>query len=356
MILVINPGSTSTKVAVYAKDQLLAAETIRHSVKELNAFAKIADQRNFRKSHLLDFLQKNHIDQSKLKAIVGRGGLLRPIPGGTYRVDKAMLQDLADETYGSHASNLGALLANELAQPLNIPAFIVDPVVTDELAKIARYSGLKEIERRSVLHALNQKAVARKVLADKGKLYEESQVIVAHLGGGISIVAHKNGQMIDLVNGLDGEGPFTPERTGGLPLAAFAKKIINERLAIEAVKKIIAGAGGLKSYLGETDMRLIEARIQAGDEEAKAVVDAMCYQIAKGIGEMGVVLKGRADAIILTGGMSHSLYITQKITQAIAWLAEVIIFPGEHEMIALFRGAQRVLGGKEQAKIYGKGV
>ena len=355
MILVINPGSTSTKVALFKDEKVLAEETIRHSVDELRTFKRVADQKNFRKKYIQVFLEKNEIELPRLKAIVGRGGLLRPIPGGTYAVNEAMLTDLENETYGTHASNLGAILAYEIAKSHQIPAFIVDPVVTDELAKIARVSGLKGIERRSVIHALNQKAVARKVLADRGIVYEKSRLIVAHLGGGVSIAAHQNGQMIDVVNALDGEGPFSPERTGTLPLVDFAQKIIEESLTLNDVKKCIAGEGGLKSYLGETDLQNIEQWIKEGDEEAAFIVDAMSYQIAKGISEMAIPLKGHVDFILLTGGMSYSSYLTEKIIEKIDWLAEVQIYPGEHEMVALYLGAQRVLEGKENAKTYEKG-
>lgn len=351
-ILVINPGSTSTKVALYREEKLFAEATIRHSVEELATFQSIPDQFEFRKQCIEKFLIDQQIEPSILTAIVARGGLLRAIKGGTYEVNPSMLDDLQAERYGSHASNLGAVLAEALAKPNGIPAYIVDPVVTDELADIARISGLYGIDRRSVGHALNQKAVARKVLAVRGEVYEKSHLIVAHLGGGISISAHQKGQMIDMLNGLDGEGPFSPERTGSLPLIEFSQKIINKQLTLNEVKTLIAGNGGLKSYLGETDLREIETCIKNGDDEAKAVVDAMCYQIAKGIGEMTIPLKGKVDVIILTGGIAYSDYVTKKIKEFTEWIADVEIFPGEHEMIALYRGAKRVLDGVSQAKVY----
>lgn len=351
-IFALNPGSTSTKVALYSEAEQIAAATIRHPMKELDIFERVAEQKELRKQHVLAFLRSQMTSLSDLTAIVARGGLVRPIPGGTYTVNEKMLTDLKQEKYGSHASNLGAWLAYELAAPLGIPAYIVDPVVTDELAEVARFSGLSGIDRRSVSHALNQKAVARKVLQDREADYEKKQLIVAHLGGGISIAAHKKGRMVDVINGLDGEGPFTPERTGALPLIPFTEKIIQEQLSLDQVRKLVAGWGGLASYLGETDLRVLEERIRQGDKKVQAVVDAMCYQIAKGIGEMAIPLEGKVDLVLLTGGMSYSAYVTQKITKAVSWLAAVEVFPGEYEMMALYQGAKRVLEGVEPAKTY----
>lgn len=263
-----------------------------------------------------------------------------------------MLKHLESEEYGSHASNLGGILAHEIGVPYDIPAYIVDPVVVDELDPLARISGLKGIDRRSVGHALNQKAVARQVLEEAGLKYEESNVIVAHLGGGISIAAHQKGRMIEMINGLDGEGPFSPERTGELPLADFTKQVLDENLNLTEAKKLIAGNGGLKSYLGETDIRVIESYIEKGDQEAKLYLDAMCYQIAKYIGAVAPILRGTVDYIILTGGISHSTYITNQINQYVEFLAEVKVVPGEIEMEALYKGVKRVLEGTEQPKEY----
>ena len=351
-VLIINPGSTSTKVALYEKNDRLAEETIRHTTEEISRFKGVIDQIDFRKTLVEEFLAKNGISISELNSVVGRGGLLKPIPGGTYIVDQSMLRDLREERYNTHASNLGALLAYEIAQANKVNAYIVDPVVVDELEPAARISGLAGIERRSVGHSLNQKAVAREVLNDMGKIYEESNVIVAHLGGGISIAAHKNGKMIEMVNGLDGEGPYSPERTGQLPLIDFASKIIDEKLDITDVKKIIAGNGGLKSYLDETDIRAIEKDIQSGNKEAEFYLKGMCYQIAKQIGEMAVVLRGKIDAIVITGGISYSKYVTSVIEDYVNWIAEVRIIPGEKEMEALNQGVLRVLNGNEQVKNY----
>ena len=352
-ILVINPGSTSTKIAVYStetNDGIL--ETIRHNSNELEHYDQLIDQLQYRKQMIEGFLASNNIEGSSLQAVVGRGGFLRPIEAGTYEVNEKMLDDLRNERFGTHASNLGALLSNEFAKEQNVKAFIVDPVVVDELDDIARLSGLKGIERRSIGHPLNQKMVARKVTKSKNMKYEESRLIVVHLGGGISVGAHKNGRIVDMANGLDGEGSYSPERSGSLPLINFAEKIINEKLEITEIKKLVAGKGGLYSYLQDKDIVAIEERINNDDQEAKLYLDGMCYQVAKSIGEQATVLKGQVDFIILTGGISYSEYVTGKITEATDWIADIKIVPGEMEMEGLFEGAKRVLDDVESAKIY----
>lgn len=352
VILVINPGSTSTKVALFNQETLLVDQTIRHKAEELSQFARIMDQKAFRRQLIMNVLEENNYTIEDLRAVVGRGGLLKPIPGGTYIVDEAMLDDLIHERYNTHASNLGAIIAHDIAELAGVKAFIVDPVVVEEMAPIAKLSGLKGINRRSVSHALNQKAVARKSLEKDNKAYEESNVIVAHLGGGISIGAHSQGRMIDVINGLDGEGPYSPERTGALPLFDFAKKIIEEKLQLEEVKKLLAGKGGIYSYINEIDLRQVLARIDKGDQEAKFYLDVMCYQIGKAIGEMATVLKGQVELIILTGGGAYSDYIVKEIKKAVEWIAPVETVPGEMEMEALNAGALRVLDGKEEARNY----
>ncbi len=350
-ILVINPGSTSTKTAIFADHQLIAEETIRHSVEEISQFKGVIDQTDFRYKIIYNFVENEGLIND-LVAVVGRGGLLKPIPGGTYRVGEEMLEDLRTEKYNTHASNLGGILANEFSKQLNIPSFIVDPVVVDELEPLARISGLKGIERRSVGHALNQKAVARKAADELGKTYETCSIIVAHLGGGISVGAHKEGKMVDVINGLDGEGPYTPERSGSLPLIDFANLVIEEKMELGDVKKLIAGNAGMKSYLGETDLREVEKRMNAGDKEAKYYLDGMNYQVAKSIGELAVVLQGKVDAICLTGGAIYSSYNVGKISELVDWIAPVKPYPGEMEMEALYDGAYRVLKGEETALEY----
>ncbi|MHC5216483.1 butyrate kinase [Enterococcus sp. LJL128] len=352
VVLVINPGSTSTKAALFADGQVLAEQKIDHSSTELSEFPGVILQKDFRRQAIQTFISTKVEQPFIMKAVVGRGGLLKPIPGGTYVVNQDMLNDLETEKYNTHASNLGAILAADFAKQYGVAAYIVDPVVTDELQPVARISGLNGIERRSVGHILNQKAVARTVLAKHGKKYEESQVVVAHLGGGVSIGAHKLGRIIDLSNGLDGEGPYTPERTGSLPLVSFAEKVVQEKLTLPEIKRMLAGIGGLKSYLNEIDIRAIEQRIAAGEENVKIYLDGMCYQINKEIAAMAAVLNGQVDLIILTGGISYSTYIVEAIKQGIGWIAPVEVLAGEMEMDALYQGVVRVLSGTEQAKEY----
>lgn len=352
LVLVINPGSTSTKVAVFGNHQLVAEMKLNHSISDLSQYKKVPDQKMLRKSAIMSFLEEEHISCEHIIAVVGRGGLLKPIPGGTYEVSADMINDLTEEKYNTHASNLGAVLAKEFADQFHVKAYIVDPVVVDELEPLARISGLKGIDRRSVSHVLNQKAVAREVLKELGKTYATGCAVVAHIGGGVSIGAHKFGKIIDVNNGLDGEGPFSPERTGGLPLIEFAEKIIRENMNLDDVKKLIAGQGGLKSYLNEIDLRILEQQAEAGNEEVKYYLDGMCYQIKKQIGEMAVVLNGELDAIILTGGVAYSDYITGQLKRDLAWIAPVILKPGEMEMKALYDGVMRVLEHEEEAKVY----
>lgn len=353
-VLVINPGSTSTKVALYSNDEKFAEETINHTLEEIESFDRIPDQKTFRQETINGFLTTHLDNLNELTAVVGRGGLLKPIVGGTYLVNDAMLEDLEEEKYGSHASNLGAIISNEIAQVYDIPAYIVDPVVVDELDPLARISGLEGIERRSVGHPLNQKAVGRQVAQENNKEYTESNLIVAHMGGGISIGAHKKGQIIEMINGLDGEGPYSPERVGELPLIDFVQKVLDEDLDLNQVKKITAGNGGLKSYINDTDIRIVEKRILNGDEEAKYYLDGMCYQIAKSIGSIAPVLQGEIDSVVLTGGVAYSKYVVAKIRSYIDWIAPVSVVPGEEEMRALYEGVKRVTEGIEKSKTYNR--
>lgn len=351
-ILVINPGSTSSKVALYCRNQCVDESIFRYTVDEIGQYNGVMDQLAFRTARLKAFLEANQIYPGDLAAVVARGGLMKSIIGGTYVVSDAMIEDLKSGKYGMHASNLGAIIAREIAREYGVQAYTVDPVVVDEFHELARITGCDGIERRSVFHALNQKAVARKVLSLTGKKYTEANVIVTHIGGGISIGAHQAGRVIDCVNAFDGEGPYSPERTGSLPLIDFAKKIINEQLNITQVKSILAGEGGMKSYLGEIDIRKIEQRALKGDGLAKKYYDGMCYQIAKGIAEMAAVLKGKVDYIILTGGVSHSQYVVDFIKSHVEWIAELKVMPGEEELQSLYEGVMRVLDGEEEARVY----
>lgn len=351
-VLVINPGSTSTKIAVFEGEKTLFEEVLRHSSEELQNFARVADQLEFRKKIIMDTLAKNHVMANSLHAVVGRGGLLKPISGGTYLVNSSMLEDLTAAEMGEHASNLGAIIAYEIAHSSKIPAYIVDPVVVDEMQDVARISGMPEIVRLSIFHALNQKAVARKAANQLGKNYTEVNLIVAHLGGGISVGAHQSGKVIDVNNALDGEGPFSPERSGGIPIGTLTKMCFEGKLNYQEIYKRIVGKGGLVAYLGTNDAREVETMISQGNEKATLIYKAMAYQVSKEIGACAVVLKGKVDGIVLTGGIAYSKLLMEWIRDYISFLAPVMIYPGEGEMEALAFGAIRVLKGEESAKAY----
>lgn len=351
-ILTINPGSTSTKIGVFDDDQLIMEETLRHSTEELAQFSTITAQYAFRKKMILEVLNEHDIDISSLSAICGRGGLLRPIAGGTYRVNAAMLEYLRKGYAGQHASNLGGIIANEIALEADIPAYIVDPVVVDELQSIARFSGFKLLDRRSIFHALNQKAVARRYAAHNEKKYEELNLIVTHMGGGITVGAHKFGKVVDVNNGLHGDGPFSPERAGTVPAGDLVDICFSGKYYRKEVMEMLVGKGGLTGYLGTNDAVEVEKRITAGDEEAKEIYSAMAYQVAKEIGSAAAVLAGKVDAIILTGGLAYGKDFTQEIQSYVNWIADVVVYPGEDELQALAEGAIRVLTGEEEAKTY----
>jgi butyrate kinase len=351
-ILVINPGSTSTKTAVFNNNTMIFKDTLRHSIKEISRFKKIGDQYNFRKQVILNLLKKNNINIEEIDAVVGRGGLIKPIAGGTYKVSKLMLKHLKEGFMGEHASNLGGILAYEIASGIGVPAFIVDPVVVDEMEPLARYSGIPEIKRKSIFHALNQKAVARKVSKKIGKKYEELNLIVAHLGGGISVGAHKKGKVVDVNNALNGDGPFSPERSGGLPAGDLVNLCFSGKYTKEEIHQKIKGRGGLVAYLGTNDGREVSARIISGDKEAEQVYKSMAYQVGKEIGALSAVLKGEVDGIILTGGLAYDKMFVEWISEMVEFIAEVFVYPGEDELEALAQGALRVLKGEEKAKEY----
>ncbi|WP_034658761.1 butyrate kinase [Robertmurraya massiliosenegalensis] len=351
-ILVINPGSTSTKIGVFDNEKSIFEKTIRHSNDEINQFNNIIEQYEFRKKTILESLDKDGINISKLKAVCGRGGLLRPIEGGTYRVNDEMLSDLRAGFAGEHASNLGGIIAHEIASGLNIPAYIVDPVVVDELEPIARISGFSLIDRKSIFHALNQKAVSRRVAQELGKKYEELNLIVAHMGGGITVGVHKEGRVVDVNNGLHGDGPFSPERAGTVPAGDLVALCYSGQYFYEEMMKKLVGQGGLVGYLHTNDAIAVEKMIENGDEQAKLVYSAMAYQVAKEIGSASAVLSGKVDAIILTGGLAYGKEFVQAIRERVKWIADVIVHPGENELQALAEGALRVLRGEEQEKHY----
>lgn len=352
-ILCVNPGSTSTKVALFDNGKMCFDEKFRHTAADLKQYNRIADQYPLRLGVIKDFLDKIKFPVSRLSAAAGIGGLLKPISCGTYLVNEKMIKDLENAIYGEHASNLGAVLAFDLASKENLPAFIVDPVVADEMEDVARFSGHPAIERRSLFHALNQKAVAKRYAKAKNTDYDDLNLIVAHLGGGISVGAHKKGRVVDVNNALDGDGPFSPERSGGLPAGDLACLCFGGRFTEKEVKKMITGQGGLVAYLGTNDGYEVLSRIEQNDGQAALVFKAMAYQAAKEIGAMAAVLEGKVDAVILTGGLAaESKHLVPWITKAVGFIASVEVMPGEDEMLALCEGALRVLSGEEQALIY----
>jgi butyrate kinase len=351
-LLIINPGSTSTKIGVYEDETKILDETLRHSSEEIAEYSSIYEQFEFRKNVILEVLKEKDIDINSLSAVVGRGGLLKPIEGGTYKVNEVMLEDLKVGVLGQHASNLGGIIANEIARNLNIPAFIVDPVVVDELEDVARISGIPDIQRKSIFHALNQKAVAKRYANDVEKKYEDINVIVAHLGGGISVGAHKAGRVIDVNNALDGEGPFSPERSGGLPIGDLVKMCYSGKYTHDEIKKKINGKGGFVAHYNTNDARIVAQAMRDGDEKAELLLKAMAYQVAKEIGKCAAVLCGKVEAILLTGGIAYGKEITGFIRERVEFIAPVVVYPGEDELLALTQGGLRVLRGEETAKEY----
>jgi butyrate kinase len=351
-VMAINPGSTSTKFGLYDDETCVSVETIRHDAALLSRFGSIPDQKDFRRDCILENLKTAGLDLNSLDAVVGRGGLLKPIESGVYAVNERMLEDLRLEHALRHAATLGAILAWEIAAPLSIPSFIVDPVVVYEMNPVTRLSGIPGVDRVSIFHALNQKAVARRVAAEFGKPYGESRFVVAHLGGGITVGAHCNGRVIDVNDGLLGEGPFSPERAGGVPMVPVIDMCFSGKYTRSEMTEMFNGKGGVKAYLGTSDVTEVLKRIEGGDEFAALVLDAMTYQIAKEIGAMVVALEGSVDAIILTGGIAYSERITGAIKRRVDKLAPVHVFPGEDEIFALVSGALRVLRGTEKTAVY----
>jgi butyrate kinase len=351
-VLIINPSSTSTKIGVFDNEVSLFEKTIQHDAEQLNKFTNMADQNQLRKNTILETLDMDGINISKINAVCARGGLLRPINGGTYMVNEAMLQDLRSGYAGQHASNLGGIIAFEISSGLNIPAFIVDPVVVDELEPIARISGFPLIERKSIFHALNQKAVARRVAKELGKTYEQVNLIITHMGGGTTVGVHKNGRVIDVNNGLHGDGPFSPERPGTVPAGDLIDLCYSGKYSRDEIMKMFVEQGGLMGYLGTKDALKVEEMVKNGDEKAKLIYDAMAYQVAKEIGSASAVLAGRVDAIVLTGSLAYGSRLVRSIIDQINWIADVIVYPGEDELLALAEGALRVLRNEEKVKEY----
>lgn len=351
-LLIINPGSTSTKIGVYEGEKEVLEETLRHSAEEILKYDTIFDQLDFRKEVILKVLKEKGIDINELDAVVGRGGMLKPIEGGTYEVNEAMVEDLKVGVQGPHASNLGGILSNEIAKEIGKRAFIVDPVVVDEMEEVARLSGVPELPRKSKFHALNQKAVAKRYAKEHNTSYEDVNLIVVHMGGGVSVGAHKKGRVIDVNNALDGDGPFSPERAGGVPSGELLEMCFSGKYSKEEVYKKLVGKGGFVAYANTNDARDLIKLSQEGDEKGSLIFNAFIYQIAKEIGSMAVVLDGEVDAIVLTGGIAYSDYVTNAINKKVKWIAPMVVYGGEDELLALAQGAIRVLDGVEEAKIY----
>ncbi|MBQ4481783.1 MAG: butyrate kinase [Lachnospiraceae bacterium] len=349
--LIINPGSTSTKIAVFEDETMLFDKTLRHSVEEISKYDTIFDQKQFRKDIIMECLKEQDFDIKTLDMVVGRGGLVKPIPGGTYKVSDALIEDLKVGPQGQHASNLGGVLAREIADEIGKPSFIVDPVAVDELQPVARVSGIPDIQRNSIFHPLNQKAMARRYAKENGKRYEDINVIVAHMGGGVSVGAHKKGRVIDVSNALEGDGAFSPERAGGLPVGPLVRLCYSGKYTEKEMYKRLVGGGGFTAYLGSNDMVEITKKSET-DEQARLILDAFIYQVAKDIGSRAAVLEGKVDAIILTGGIAYGKRVTDAIEKYVGWIAPVIVYPGEDELLALAQGGLRVLNGEEEAKDY----
>ena len=347
-ILVINPGSTSTKLAIYKNGAMHLSARIQHPTEELSKYPRIWDQYQFRMDVIKKWIKENLRECS---GVVAMGGLLRALEGGTYLVNQKMLDDAKSNLQGEHASNLGCVMAHEIANEFGCPAFTVDPVSVDEFEPLARYSGHPEIKRRSLSHVLNIHAAARRAATECNKPLAETSFIICHLGGGISVAPVRGGRIVD-VNDASSDGPFTPERTGGLPLQPFISLYMSGKYKEQELRKFVMGKGGLVAYLGTNSVEEVEKRIGSGDKDAREVYEAMAYQIAKEVGAMATVLQGKVDRIILTGGIANSAMLTSWIRDRVSFIAPVVIYPGEDEMLALSQGALRILKGEEQAKEY----
>lgn len=344
-ILVINPGSTSTKFAVYHDEECAFEKTLRHQGEELAPYPNVAAQYEFRKSTILNALKEENIEP-KFDIVVGRGGLLHPVTSGAIEVNDAMCDDLRSAKYGEHACNLGALIARDIAGTCGCKAIIADTVVVDELEEVARITGCPELPMKSVLHTLNQKAIARRYAKENGKKYEEINVVVAHLGGGISVSAHRQGRIIDTNNALGGNGPFTPERVGTLPARELVDLCYSGKYTKDEMKKKLVGKGGLMAHCGVNDARAVYEMGLKGDKHAQLIFDAMAYNVAKEIGSMAVVMKGKVDAILITGGIAYNEYFVKYVTDMVNFIAPVKAYPGEDELGALASNGFRVLNGE----------
>ena len=350
LILVINPGSTSTKIAVYEDEKQILKKNISHSIEELSAYENIIDQYEFRKNLVVKEVNEAGIP-FKFDAVIGRGGLAKPVEGGVYEINQRMIDDTR-ATLHHHACNLGCIISFEIAKEIGCRSLIANPVLVDELCDYARVSGSPLMPRKPIWHALNQKAIARRFAKDQGKRYEEMDIIVCHLGGGISVAVHQHGRAVDVSNALDGEGPFSPERAGTLPAGDLVHLCFSGKYTQAQIEKMIAGQGGLAAHLGTNDMRLIEQWVNEGNEKAKFLVDAMIYHVAKEIASKGAVLCGKVDAILFTGGIAHWKYVVDELCRRVDYLAPTYRYPGEDELEALSFNALSVLRGEREAKEY----
>ncbi len=351
-ILSINPGSTSTKLAVYDEENIVCMHTVRHSTQELEKFEHVFDQYEFRKNLILKKLREDNVDLNELSAVVGRGGLVRPLESGVYEVNDQLIQDLKNCLNGEHASNLGGVLAREITDHIpGCKAYIADPVVVDELQPVARISGLPQFPRRSTFHALNHKAIGRKYAQSIGSTYEKLNLVIAHLGGGVSVAAHRLGKVVDTNQALDGFGPFSPERAGTMDAGALIRVCFAGEYTLAEIEKMLVGNGGLVAHIGTNDVKQAVERINAGDEHARLVVEAMAYNVGKEIAAMLAIFERKADAVILTGGIAHNQFVVNYIKKMITPLAHLVVYPGEDEMGALAMAGLRILRG-ETAREY----
>lgn len=347
LILAINPGSTSTKFALFEEDEILFEKTLRHLPEDLAGFPRIADQFHYRKDLIMEELTTRNISLNSISAVVGRGGVVKPIESGIYEVNQKLRDDLVEAARGEHASNLGGLIASDIASQLpGTRAFIVDPVVVDELLPVARISGHPTIERVSIFHALNQKAVSRLYASAAGRNYEELNLVVAHMGGGISVGAHRKGKVVDVNNALHGDGPFSPERSGGLPARQLIDLCFSGKYSYDELKQMITGKGGMLAYLGTNNFKQVCELADAGDKKAALIAEALAYQIVKEIGAMAAVLDGKVDAIILTGGLAYQDSHVERIRSKVEFIAKVVVYPGEDEIRALAFNGLLALDGK----------
>ena len=352
-ILAINPGSTSTKIAIFEGNEQKFVKNIKHSTEELSGYATIADQYEFRRDVIISVLEAENIDLHSIDLVMGRGGLIKPLKSGVYRINELMKEHLKMGYNGQHACNLGGLIADSIAKFIGLKeAYIADPVIVDEMEEVARITGHPDFERKSIFHALNQKAIARMYAKDNGKKYEELNLIVCHMGGGVSVGAHRQGRVIDVNQALDGEGPFSPERSGSLPMNQFLKACFSGKYTQEDMQKILVGKGGYVGYFGSNDAYAVEKAAIAGDPKAELLEEAFAYQVAKQIGENACVLKGKVDAIILTGGIAYGKPVVNRIKKYVEWIAPVAVYPGEDEMAAMALNANMILNKEIEIQEY----